>query len=115
MSRHDVTITWNGRTDTSAVIGYDPPMRTYFAQAFGGEDVDSDQVELWLGLDFDEFPTFADLTRSLNTKGCVVSGLELATVLSMIGEAAAPHEPCAVDPAFLRDVLLGKIEPDEWP
>ena len=34
MSRHPVTVRSADATDTDATIGYDPPMRTYFLQAF---------------------------------------------------------------------------------
>ena len=33
MSRYTITVTRNGRSDPDAVIGYDPPLRTFFLQA----------------------------------------------------------------------------------
>lgn len=34
MSRYTVTVKTDGETDENAVIGYDPPLRTFFLQAF---------------------------------------------------------------------------------
>lgn len=34
MSRYTITVTGNHRADSDAIIGYDPPLRTFFLQAF---------------------------------------------------------------------------------
>lgn len=47
MSRHAITVHTETMTDDNAVIGYDPPLRTYFIQA--SEDPKAEQPVLWLG------------------------------------------------------------------
>jgi hypothetical protein len=34
MSRYTITVTGHGRSDAEAIIGYDPPLQTFFLQAF---------------------------------------------------------------------------------
>jgi len=41
MSRYTITVTSNGRSDTQALIGYDPPLCTFFPQAFPDETGDN--------------------------------------------------------------------------
>lgn len=48
MSRHAITLRTETATDDNAIIGYDPPMRTHFIQAF--EDPKTKQPALWLGM-----------------------------------------------------------------
>jgi hypothetical protein len=59
MSRYTITVTGQGRTDPEAVIGYDPPLRTYFLQAFPHEV--TDDPALWLGTYDHEYATLANL------------------------------------------------------
>ncbi|MCY1667380.1 hypothetical protein [Rhizobium sp. SL86] len=40
MSRHTVTVKTDTEADEDAVIGYDPPLRTFFVQAFPNEETD---------------------------------------------------------------------------
>ncbi|WP_292326260.1 hypothetical protein [Mesorhizobium sp.] len=47
MSRYTITVTSDHRSDPNAVIGYDPPLRTLFLQAFPDES--GDDLALWLG------------------------------------------------------------------
>ena len=47
MSRYTITVTSDGRSDPEAAIGYDPPLRTFFLQAFPDES--GDDLALWLG------------------------------------------------------------------
>lgn len=47
MSRYSTTVTSAGRSDPNAVIGYDPPLRTFFLHAFPDES--GDDLALWLG------------------------------------------------------------------
>lgn len=46
-SRYILTVTSDERSDPDAVIGYDPPLRTFFLQAFPDES--GDDLALWLG------------------------------------------------------------------
>ena len=47
MSRYTITVSGQSRSDPNAIIGYDPPLRTYFLQAFQHEI--TDDPALWLG------------------------------------------------------------------
>lgn len=47
MSRYTITVSGHGRSDPEAIIGYDPPLRTFFLQAFFHEV--TDDPALWLG------------------------------------------------------------------
>ncbi|CAD7053692.1 integrase [Pseudorhizobium halotolerans] len=47
LSRYTVTVKADDDTDENAVIGYDPPLRTFFLQAFPDEQ--TDQYALWFG------------------------------------------------------------------
>ena len=62
MSRYTITVTGTttgqGRSDPDAVIGYDPPLRTYFLQAFPHEE--TDEPGLWLGTHDRAFETLED-------------------------------------------------------
>lgn len=91
MSRHAVTVRSSTRTDENAVIGYDPPMRTYFLQAF--EDVESDEPGLWLGTSFDEYPTLAALAAAAEQQGYTLGALTGQAVADMAREAALPARP----------------------
>lgn len=63
MSRYTITVTGTvtgqGRSDPDAVIGYDPPLRTYFLQAFPHEE--TDEPGLWLGTHDRAFETLEDV------------------------------------------------------
>jgi len=41
MSRYTITVTSNDRSDPDAIIGYDPPLRSFFLQAFPDETDDN--------------------------------------------------------------------------
>lgn len=88
MSRHPVTVRSSTRTDDNAVIGYDPPMRTYFLQAF--EDVECDEPGLWLGICFDEYPSLAVLLAAAEQQGYAIENLAESHVADMAHEAALP-------------------------
>ena len=72
MSRYTITVTGQGRSDPDAIIGYDPPLRTYFLQAFPHEE--TDDPALWLGTHDRAFETLEDLhhaaTRATATTSC---------------------------------------------
>ncbi|BBB10617.1 hypothetical protein [Sphingopyxis sp. EG6] len=88
MSRHAVTVRSSTRTDDNAVIGYDPPMRTYFLQAF--EDIESDEPGLWLGTRFDEYPDLPSLVAAVEAGGYALDNLADEDVADMAREAAQP-------------------------
>lgn len=62
MSRHKITVTGHGQTDPDAVIGYDPPLETYFLQAFPDEN--GEDLALWLGTELREFPSLDGLREA---------------------------------------------------
>ena len=45
MSRYFITVTGEGRTDPEALIGYDPPLQTFFLQAFPHEETDDPALD----------------------------------------------------------------------
>ena len=67
MSRYTITVTRTGRSDTDAVIGYDPPLRTFFLQAFPDES--SDDLALWLGTSDGEYETIDALHAAARSRG----------------------------------------------
>lgn len=91
MSRHTVQITNGTKTDEEGTIGYDPPLRTFFLQAF--PDPETDDCELWLGAWLEEYPTLESIIEAARAKGYEVRGLTKAMILAMIKEAGPPHPP----------------------
>ena len=67
MSRYTITVTGKGRTDSDATIGYDPPLRTFFLQAFHHEV--TDDPALWVGTYDQQFGTIAALHAAALTEG----------------------------------------------
>lgn len=59
MSRYTITVSGHGRSDPEAIIGYDPPLRTFFLQAFPHKV--TDDPALWLGTYDQEFQSLAAL------------------------------------------------------
>lgn len=90
MSRHTATVTKGSETDHQAVIGYDPPLRTFFLQAFPDDD---DIHELWLGTFLEEFPTLESIVKEVRAQGYDLSGLSRETVVAMIKESSIPTPP----------------------
>jgi len=67
MSRYTITVTSNGRSDPGAVIGYDPPLRSFFLQAFPDEG--GDDLALWLGTSDREYETIDALHAAARSRG----------------------------------------------
>jgi len=67
MSRYTITVTRQGRLDPDAVIGYDPPLRTYFLQAFPNQE--TDEPALWLGTYDHTLETHEDLHHAAIAHG----------------------------------------------
>lgn len=67
MSRYTITVTSEGRSDPGAVIGYDPPLRSFFLQAFPDES--GDDLALWLGTSDREYETLDALHAAALAKG----------------------------------------------
>ncbi|MGO4560177.1 hypothetical protein [Mesorhizobium sp. 2RAF21] len=67
MSRYTITVTSSdSRSDPDAVIGYDPPLRTFFLQAF--PDDTGDDLVLWLGTADREYETLDALRAAALAK-----------------------------------------------
>lgn len=97
MSRHPVTVRSATRTDDNAVIGYDPPMRTYFLQAF--EDEERDEPGLWLGIRFDEYSSLGALIAAAERQGYALENLAERDIADMAHEAAQPSRPSLAERA----------------
>ncbi|MDQ6436288.1 hypothetical protein RB623_19695 [Mesorhizobium sp. LHD-90] len=67
MSRYTITVTSDGRSDPDAVIGYDPPLRTFFLQAFADES--GDDLALWLGTSDREYERVDALHAAVRARG----------------------------------------------
>jgi len=67
VSRYTITVHNNHRTDPDAVIGYDPPLRTFFLQAFPDES--GDDLALWLGTTDREYETLDALHAASLAQG----------------------------------------------
>lgn len=105
MSRYTITVTGTVtgkvRSDPDAVIGYDPPLRTYFLQAFPHEE--TDEPALWLGTRDHAFERLEDLHHAALARGYDFMPLppELASKLED-DKAAASGRP-------ERDGILGDL------
>ncbi|RWC14613.1 MAG: hypothetical protein EOQ55_30760 [Mesorhizobium sp.] len=67
MSRYTITVTSDHRSDPNAVIGYDPPLRTLFLQAFPDES--GEDLALWLGTSDREYETLDALRATSLARG----------------------------------------------
>ncbi|MCQ1855466.1 hypothetical protein [Neorhizobium galegae] len=69
MSRNTTTVTKiaSRHADPDATIGYDRPLQTFFLQAFATSD--GEDLELWLGTEFQEFETLAALRAAAVRQG----------------------------------------------
>lgn len=95
MSRYTITVTSNGRTDPDAVIGYDPPLRTFFLQALPYEN--GDDLALWLGTSDREYETLDALHAAALARGYDFIPLPVDIVAQLAADSAAealrpPHD-----------------------
>lgn len=103
MSRYTITVTSDHRSDPNAVIGYDPPLRTLFLQAFPDES--GDDLALWLGTSDCEYETLDALHAAARSRGFDFMPLPGDVALLLVehlakGADGQPHDgPLA---AFLR-------------
>lgn len=92
MSRYTVTLARGERTDDEGVLGYDPPLRTFFLQGFEADD-DFGTPEIWLGTLLEEFPTLESIIEAARSDGYEVAGLDHADMVAMLAEAGQKYEP----------------------
>ncbi len=93
MSRYAITLRTDAATDDNAVIGYDPPLRTFFLQAFPDET--GDGLALWLGTSDRDYETLDALHAAALAKGFAFMPLpdDIAARLSAHVAAEARRPP----------------------
>lgn len=91
MSRHKATISNGSKTDHQGVLGYDPPLRTFFLQAF--PDPETDMCALWLGTLLEEFPSLESIVNAARDEGYDIYDLSGDVILSLIKESSKPTPP----------------------
>jgi hypothetical protein len=96
MSRYAITVTSSdGRSDADATIGYDPPLRTFFLQAFA--DDSGDDLALWLGTTDREYATLDALHAAARSRGFDFTPLPDDVAAQLAADVAAeadrpPHD-----------------------
>ncbi|MGX5844776.1 hypothetical protein ACWGTI_29160 [Mesorhizobium sp. ArgA1] len=106
MSRHTITVTGTvtrqGRSDPDAIIGYDPPLQTYFLQAFPHEV--TDEPALWLGTHDQAFEVLEDLHQAAVAHGYDFMPLPHDIATKLVDDKIAAGDRPARDGA-LRELL----------
>ncbi|MGX5832075.1 hypothetical protein [Mesorhizobium sp. 43Arga] len=106
MSRYTITVTGTVtgqvRSDPDAVIGYDPPLRTYFLQAFPHEV--TDEPALWLGTHDHAFKALEDLHQAAVAHGYDFIPLPHGIATKLVDDKIAGGDRPARDGA-LRELL----------
>lgn len=93
MSRFNIVLSGEDRTDTEAYIGYDRPLRSFFLQAFWIDSEDFDIPEIWLGTSLGEFPTLESLVEEAKGQGYKIRSLDNSAIVTMLSEAGHKPEP----------------------
>lgn len=97
MSRYDITVNHAGNSDSDAVIGYDPPLKTFFLQAF--PDKSGDDLALWIGTEHNEFPTLETLRSAAEARGYTFLPLPAEVHAKLLAEMAiASTRPAQTGP-----------------
>ncbi|WP_313606697.1 hypothetical protein [Rhizobium sp.] len=86
--RHKITVAHNGETDRDAIIGFDPPLRTFFLQAFMGGF-----IEIWLGTLLEEFTSLEAITTEARAQGYLIADMSKDMIIDVTKLAAQPHPP----------------------
>lgn len=100
MSRYTLTVASDERSDSDATIGYDPPLPSFFLQAFPDES--DDALALWLGTSDREYETLEALHAAALAKGFDFTPLpddirdQLASDQAHASRRAAHNGPLAV-------------------
>lgn len=90
MSRYTITVTSDDNADPEATIGYDPPLRTFFLQAFPDES--GDDFALWLGTSDREFETIDALQTAALSRGYSFMPLPEDVALLLAADVAKPAD-----------------------
>jgi hypothetical protein len=91
MSRHVVTVLGQAQTDREAVIGYDPPLWTFFLQAFPNPETDA--CTLWLDGIIHEFSSIEAIVEMARSRGFDIRGLGQDAIIAMTKEAGIQTPP----------------------
>ncbi|RWL78683.1 MAG: hypothetical protein EOR68_26040 [Mesorhizobium sp.] len=102
MSRYTITVTGQGRQDPDAIIGYDPPLQTYFLQAFPHEV--TDEPALWLGTHHQAFEALDDLHHAAAAHGYDFMPLPHDIAAKLIEDQAAAGDRLPRD-GVLQELL----------
>lgn len=86
--RHKITVIYKDEIDRDAIIGFDPPLRSFFLQAFMGAF-----REIWLGTFLEEFTSLESIIVAARARGYEVTGMTTETIIEMTKLAAQPHAP----------------------
>jgi hypothetical protein len=82
--------------DHSVVVGYDPPLRTFFAQvscAGADEDEDDGHMLLWVGTNPGEIATVESLARTLATFAEIPAAVADELRADLAAKISAPLGP----------------------
>ncbi len=91
MSRHTIV----DEAERQLVVGWDPPMGTFFAQEYDltipeDDDDNRDEVVWWVGYEFQSIPTLEEFVNLLATRGHKLSE---TTARDLCVEADLPWRP----------------------
>ncbi len=95
ISRYTITVTSEDHTDPDATIGYDPPLRSFFLQAFPDES--GDNLSLWLGTSDRKFETVVAMHMAAFSRGYSFMPLPEDVTSQLVADLAAeagrpPHD-----------------------
>ena len=93
MSRFIIELHYDGQIDSSAAIGYDRPLRSFFLQGFINSEEDNSRPELWLGAFLEEYPTLEALSDEVKSRGYVFRNLTSSAIVTMLAEAGQKPKP----------------------
>ncbi|MGP4689472.1 hypothetical protein ACSV5K_24255 [Agrobacterium pusense] len=104
MSRYTITVTRTAcrHADPDAIIGYDRPLQTFFLQAFS--DAEGEDLELWLGTDFQEFETLSQLRTAAIALGFDFIPLASGILQKLLDDHAREADH-AVSDTIIQDLL----------
>lgn len=86
--RHKITVTHAGEIDHDAIVGFDPPLRTFFLQAFMGGF-----KEIWLGTLLEEYTSLESIIVEARAQHYEATGMTTETIIEMTKLATQRHAP----------------------
>ena len=90
-TRHPITLKSSGRSDETAIIGFDRPLRTFFLTGF--PDPETEELEIWLGTCLEEFPSLQNIIEAARAQWYEITGLERDAIMALVKESGQKHEP----------------------